>query len=70
MEQLHKRFPDGQVKELIERYLKKLTLTHYENIKLRIYPLNNTICEIRFWCNDKLIDVQKAKNSDLNVVHF
>jgi hypothetical protein len=24
----------------------------------------------RFWCNNKLIDVQRVKNSDLNIVHF
>jgi hypothetical protein len=37
---------------------------------LRIYPLNNHVSEIRFWCEDKLIDVQRVKNSDLKGVHF
>jgi transposase len=37
---------------------------------LRIYPLDDEISEIRFWCEGKLIDVQKVKNSDLKGVHF
>jgi len=32
--------------------------------------MNNGIAEVRFWCNDKLIDVKKIKNSDLGTVHF
>jgi hypothetical protein len=41
-----------------------------ETVTLRIYPLNNFVSEIRFWCNDKLLDVQKIKISDLKGVHF
>jgi hypothetical protein len=37
---------------------------------LRIHPLNKEISEIRFWCEGKLIDVQRIKNSDLKSVHF
>ena len=37
---------------------------------LRIYPLNNDISEVRFWCDDNLIDTQRVKNSDLRIVHF
>ncbi len=37
---------------------------------LRIHPLNDQICEIRFWCEGKLVDIQKVKNSDLKGVHF
>jgi len=44
--------------------------TPRKEVNLRIYPLNQDICEIRFWCEDKLIDVQKIKNSDLKGVHF
>ena len=57
MKQLHKKFTDSQIKDLLNRYLS-------------IYPLNKTVSEVRFWCNDKLIDVQRAKNSDLKLVHF
>ena len=39
-------------------------------VTLRIYPLNNYISEVRFWCDDKLIDIQRVKNSDLKGVHF
>ena len=42
----------------------------YQTVNLRIYPLNKTVSEVRFWCNDKLIDVQRAKKSDLKLVHF
>ena len=41
-----------------------------KQVNLRIYPLNDEISEIRFWCEGKLIDVQKVKNSDLKGVHF
>ncbi len=41
-----------------------------EIVNLRIYPMDNGISEIRFWCSNKLLDVQRVKNSDLNIVHF
>jgi len=41
-----------------------------KKVNLRIYPLNDEISEIRFWCEGKLIDVQKVKNSELKGVHF
>jgi hypothetical protein len=44
--------------------------TPKKEVNLRIYPLNKDISEIRFWCEDKLIDVQRIKNSDLRGVHF
>jgi hypothetical protein len=42
----------------------------HNQINLRIYPLNDDISEIRFWCEGTLIDVQKVKNSELKGVHF
>lgn len=39
-------------------------------VTLRISPINKTAAEIRFWCNDKFIDVQRAKINDLKSVHF
>ena len=30
--------------------------------------MNKGISELRFWCKNKLIDIQKIKNSDLNKV--
>ena len=54
--------------------IKNLTLrvngNPQDDVELRIYPLNKIISEIRFWCNGKLIDVQKIKNIDLKGVHF
>ncbi len=41
-----------------------------KQVNLRIYPLNDEISEIRFWCEGKLIDAQKIKNSDFKDVHF
>jgi hypothetical protein len=37
---------------------------------MRIYPLNKEFSEVRFWCNDNLIDVKEIRNSDLRIVHF
>lgn len=39
-------------------------------VTLRIYPLNKDLSEIRFWCDDLLIDIQKIKNIDLKGVQF
>ena len=41
-----------------------------KKINLRIYPLNGELAEIRFWCEGKLIDIQKVKNTDIKGVHF
>ena len=41
-----------------------------KQVNLRIYPLNDQLFEIRFWCEGNLIDVYKVKSSDLEGVHF
>lgn len=41
-----------------------------KEVNLRIYPLNDEISEIRFWCEGKLINTQKVKNSELKGVQF
>jgi hypothetical protein len=41
-----------------------------KQVNLRIYPLDDQLFEIRFWCDEKLVDVHKVKNSDLEGVHF
>ena len=41
-----------------------------KQVNLRIHPLNDQISEIRFWCEGKLIDVQKIKSSDIKSVHL
>lgn len=50
--------------------LKVNNATPRKIVTLRIYPLSNDISEVRFWCDDTLIDIQRVKNSDLRVVHF
>lgn len=42
----------------------------HKQVNLRIYPLNDELSEIRFWCEGILIDTQKVKNSELKDVHF
>jgi len=42
----------------------------YQLVNLRIYPINDQLYEIRFWCKGKLIDIHKVKSSDLEGVHF
>ncbi len=42
----------------------------HDFINLRIYPLNNDLCEVRFWRDDELIDIQKIKKSTFKGVHF
>jgi len=32
-------------------------------VELCIYPLNNFLSKIRFWCDEKLIDIHKVKNN-------
>ena len=39
----------------------------HEKINIRIYPMNNGLAEIRFWCKERLVDVQRAKQQDLNL---
>ncbi len=49
----------------------KVPADPFTQIQLRIVPDEKTqMTEIRFWANNKLIDVQKVKNSDLKREHF
>jgi len=41
-----------------------------KTVNLRLSPSTNEISEIRFWCEGKLIDIQRIKNSDIKGVHF
>lgn len=50
--------------------LKVNNATPRDIVNLRIYPTSNGVSEVRFWRNDKLIDVQRVKNNDLGIVHF
>ncbi len=50
--------------------LKVKNATPRDLVNLRIYLLDNSVAEIRFWCNNKLIDVQKVKIDHIKGVHF
>jgi hypothetical protein len=39
-------------------------------VNIRVYPMNQFLSELRFWCNGQLVDVQRAKNRDLNLSTF
>jgi len=39
-------------------------------VNIRVYPLNQFLSELRFWCNGQLVDVQRAKNRDLKLSTF
>jgi len=55
----------------INSFILKLNgVSQGDNVDIRIYPLNNGIAELRFWCNGQLVDVQKAKTSDLQIPAF
>jgi len=41
-----------------------------KTVNLRIYPSTLEVSELRFWCEAKLIDVQRVKTSDLKGMHF
>jgi hypothetical protein len=42
-----------------------------DTVQLRIVPNMETgMAEIRFWCENQLIAVQKARLEDINLVHF
>jgi hypothetical protein len=38
-----------------------------DKVDIRIYPMNHLLSELRFWCDGRLVDVQRAKNRDLNL---
>lgn len=47
--------------------LKVNGVTPGERVNIRIYPMNTILSEVRFWCNGHLVDIQRAKNQDLNL---
>jgi len=43
----------------------------HERIQLRIIPDKESgVSEVRFWYKDKFLDIQKVKNSELNLMRF
>jgi len=60
----------NKLKSFLAKKVRVNNVNPRDNVNLRIYPLNNGLSEIIFWCNDKLVDIQKIKNTDLKGVHF
>jgi hypothetical protein len=69
-----------RVERMINSY-RKVSLNNLElkvsgvplgaRVQMRIVPDKDTgIAEVRFWYKDRLVDIQKVKNEDLNLVHF
>ncbi len=54
----------------VSSLLLKVHADPHKQVNLRIHPLNDQISEIRFWCEGKLIDIQKVKKSDLKSFQF
>lgn len=50
--------------------LKVNDVTQGDMVNLRIYPMNNKLSEVRFWCDNRLVDQQRIKNCDLNISVF
>jgi len=51
-------------------FLKVNNLDPYQHVFLRIYPLNPVFSEVRFWANNRLLDIQILKNDAFKSVHF
>lgn len=69
-----------RIERMVNSY-RKVTINNLElkvsgapirgRVQLRIVPDEETgISEVRFWYDDKLIDAQRVKNEDLNLVRF
>jgi hypothetical protein len=50
--------------------LKVNSVNPYDDVEIRLYKLNKDISELRFWRNNKLLDVQIIKNILLKGLHF
>lgn len=55
----------------INSFIMKLNdVSQGDKVEVRIYPMDNGLAELRFWCKGKLVDVQKAKTNDLQIAAF
>jgi len=45
-------------------------VSHHQPITLRIAPRDRRLAEIRFWHDERLVDIQTVKFTDLKGVHF
>jgi len=66
-----KRFIDPYRRVSInDLHLKVNNANPRQVVNIRIYPMSNGVSELRFWSNNKLIDIKKIKSSDLEGVQF
>lgn len=65
-----KRTTDAYRKISINNFMLRVNADPHKQVELRIYPLNAYIAEVRFWCNNKLVDIQKIKITDLKLSTF
>lgn len=48
----------------------KINAAPRQRVNLRILPIDKKIAEVRIWCHNALVDIQKIKISDLKSVQF
>jgi len=61
----------GAYRDISIKTLKlKVHGTPRDKVKIKIYPLNNNISQVRIWCKDELVDIHRVKNSEFKGVHF
>ncbi len=46
------------------------SVSPYDRVMLKVYPLNHALSEIRFWNGNRLVDIQRAKNSEIKLSTF
>ena len=61
------RTTDTYRKIYLNNFSLRINADPHKDIELRISPLNNNLSEVRIWFLNKLVDVQKVKNIDLNL---
>ena len=48
----------------------KVNGTPRDEVEVKIYPLNNSISQVRIWYKGELIDIHRVKNGEFKGVHF
>ena len=65
------RFVDNYHCVIINNFkFKLMNVEPRQPVDIRIHILDQDFCELRFWYQGKLIDVQRIKNKDFLPVHF
>lgn len=65
------RFVDQYCKITIKKLTIRLkNVMPRQTVNIRIYPLSNSLAELRFWLGNQLIDTRRVKKSELGVSTF